>query len=90
MTVIVEISDDRSLVSLRSKLFHDLGNGERCSIVIDRDTHDLRASIRELDDLSECCFDIASWRIGHRLDDDRMVRAKRHMSHHDSVGFATR
>ena len=90
MTIVVEVSDDRCVVSFRSKLFHDLRNCESCGIIIDRDTYDLGACICEFDDLSESRFDIASRSIGHRLDDDGMIRPKRHMSHHDSVGFATR
>ena len=79
MPVVVEVADDRDVDAQPIQLFADDRHGLGRLVVVDRDANQLGPRMRELCDLQGGGVRIGGVRVGHGLDDDRVIVTDRHV-----------
>jgi len=89
VAVVVEVADDGRGPALGVNPFDDIGNGFGGLVVVDRDSDELGAGAGEGGDLLHGGLDIGGVGVGHRLNDDRSIRADADVADGDWNGFST-
>ena len=75
VAVVVEVAHDGHAQSARFQALHDVRNGRRGVVVVDRDADDLRGRLRQRRDLFDGARNVRRVGVGHRLHDDRNLPA---------------
>ena len=75
---VMEIADERDVASLLRELLENMRHGRRRLVAIDGDAHQLRALLRQRQNLRHGRLDIRRVGVGHGLNDDRRAAADDH------------